>query len=76
MPIGRGILEGILKVVRRPGQDMGRCERCSHVRQFTAREGATYLLEGTSVRCGRNVSLERESVITVTHTSRQSSKLS
>lgn len=51
------MLARILSTVRRPGQDQGKCDRCSGVRQFTAEEGAVYLIDGTPVKCGENVSI-------------------
>lgn len=46
----------ILRAVRSPGQDMGRCDKCSHVRAFTAEEGAVYIIDKIPVTCGENVS--------------------
>lgn len=55
MPWSVSALAAVLGVARRPGQDIGRCDRCSDVRQFQPSEGARYLLHGTAVTCGKDV---------------------
>lgn len=55
MTWGISALAAILHTIRKPGQDMGRCARCSDLRQISAKEGATYLLRKTPVKCGKNV---------------------